>query len=305
LKQAPPRDVHGSVPPAATQRMIKADDSEEWTTTVDAAQRWYMPDLHGLWQYRDLVLLFVRRDFVAVYKQSVMGPLWFIIQPLMTTIVFTVVFGRVASIPTDGVSPFLFYFAGVVCWQYFSTNLAKTSDTFAANAGIFGKVYFPRLVTPVSVLISNLAQFGIQFAVFVCALAWYRLRGSTAGPTLSVILLPFLMLQSAALALGVGLIVSSLTTRYRDLTYLIGFGVQLWMYATPIVYPISQVPENWRWVVNLNPMSAVVQAFRHLMLGAAGPGLNAMTYSVGITLILLAIGLALFSRIERSFMDTI
>jgi lipopolysaccharide transport system permease protein len=285
--------------------MSKVETTEEWTTTIDSAHGWYVPDLRGLWAYRDLVLLFVRRDFVAVYKQSLLGPLWFVLQPLMTTLVFTVVFGHIAAIPTDGLAPFLFYFAGVVCWQYFAANLTRTSDTFAANAGIFGKVYFPRLVTPASVVISNLVQFGIQFGVLTCVLIWFMAHGAPVHPTASVVLLPLLLLQIAALGLGVGLVVSALTTRYRDLTYLIGFGMQLWMYATPIVYPISQIPERWEWLVYLNPMASMVQAFRYMMLGAGDVPFYAIALSTLVTVIVLALGLALFSRVERTFMDTI
>ena len=284
---------------------VKDPDAEPWTTSIDSAQRWYLPDLRGLWRYRDLVMLFVRRDFVAVYKQSLLGPIWFIIQPLITTVAYTIVFGRIASIPTDGVAPFVFYFSGVVCWQYFAANLNKTSDTFASNAGIFGKVYFPRLVTPISVIISNLAQFAIQFSVLVCIILWFISRGMLGWPPVTILLLPLLLLQIAALGLGVGLMVSALTTRYRDLTYVLSFGMQLWMYATPIVYPLSQVPPRWLWLAYLNPMTSMVEGFRYMMLGAGSLRLDVMAYSALVTVVLLGIGLALFSRIERSFMDTV
>src|SRR5581483_4987680 len=224
-----------------------------------------MPDLRGIWQYRDLVMLFVRRDTVANYKQSLLGPLWFVIQPLTTTLVFTIVFGAVLSIPTDGLPPFLFYFAGTLCWQYFGTNLTRTSDTLALNAGPYSQVYFPRLVTPISVVIGNLVVFGIQFTVFVAVLCLFMLRGSPVRPDPFVVLLPLLLLQIAAFGLGTGLIISTLTTRYRDLNYMLGYIMQLWMYATPIVYPLSQVSENWLWLLYLNPMAAVVQMFRHLL----------------------------------------
>ena len=264
-----------------------------------------MPDLHGLWQYRDLVLLFVRRDSVATYKQSLLGPLWFIIQPLMTTLAFTVVFGHIVSVPTDGRAPFLFYFAGVLCWQYFAANLNRTSDTFASNAAIYSKVYFPRLVTPISIIISNLIVFCIQFSVFIGVLVLYRVRGAPIEVNLSVVLLPLLLLQMAALGLGIGLVVSSLTTRYRDFAYLLGYGMQLWMYATPVVYPLSQVPEKWLWLAYLNPMTPVVELFRYSLLGSGSLNLQAVAYSVLVTAVLFCAGLAIFSRVERSFMDTI
>jgi homopolymeric O-antigen transport system permease protein len=285
--------------------MMNSEDSEAWTTTIEAGRGWYVPDLRGLWQYRDLVMLFVRRDSVASYKQSLLGPLWFVIQPLMTTVVFTVVFGHIVSIPTDGIAPFLFYFAGVLCWQFFAGNLTRTSDTFAANAGIFSKVYFPRLVTPVSVIISNAIVFGIQFSFFIFVLLVYKLRGAGVQPNISLVLLPLLLVQIAALGLGIGLIISTLTIRYRDLNYLLGYGMQLWMYATPIVYPLSQVPEKWLWVAYINPMTAMVQTFRHSLLGSDSPRPEAIAYSIVATLVLLCVGLALFSRVERSFMDTI
>jgi lipopolysaccharide transport system permease protein len=285
--------------------MTKSEDSEGWTTVIESSRGWYMPDLHGLWQYRDLVMLFVRRDSVATYKQSLLGPLWFIIQPLMTTVAFTVVFGHIVSIPTDGLSPFLFYFAGVLCWQYFAANLTRTSDTFASNAQIYNKVYFPRLVTPVSIVISNLIVFGIQFSVFVVILIIFRLRGAPVQPNISLILLPLLLLVIAALGMGIGLVVSTLTTRYRDLAYLLGYAMQLWMYATPIVYPLSQVPEKWLWLVYLNPMTSMVQLFRYSLLGSGSLPAGAVAYSVFATVVLLCLGLAMFSRVERSFMDTI
>jgi len=285
--------------------MMKAEDSKEWTTVIESVQGWYMPDLRGLWQYRDLVMLFVRRDSVATYKQSLLGPLWFVIQPLITTIVFTIVFGRIASIPTDGLPPLLFYFAGVLCWQYFAANLNKTSDTFASNAGIYSKVYFPRLVTPVSLIISNLIVLGIQFCVFIVVVITYRIRGVPVDPGAAVLLLPLLLIQIAALGLGVGLIVSTLSTRFRDLAYLLGYGMQLWMYATPVVYPVSQIPEKWLWLAYLNPMTSIVESFRYAVLGSGSLRLEPTVYSIMMTALIFCLGLAMFSRVERSFMDTI
>ncbi|MEK9285539.1 ABC transporter permease [Bradyrhizobium sp. ISRA442] len=291
--------------PSLLEATMTSRESEAWTTVIESARAWHAPDLRGLWQYRDLVMLFVRRDSVATYKQTLLGPIWFVIQPLMTTIVFTVVFGHIVSVPTDGLSPFLFYFAGVLCWQYFAGNLTRTSDTFASNAAIYSKVYFPRLVTPISGIISNLIVLGIQFIVFVCVLLIYIYRGAAVQPNLSVILLPLLLLQIAALGLGTGLIISTMTTRYRDLTHMIGYMMQLWMYSTPIVYPLSQVPEKWLWLAYLNPMTATVQMFRYMLLGSGAPNMTAMAYSTAVTLIVTCIGLALFSRVERTFMDTI
>lgn len=266
---------------------------------------WFDFDLRELWRYRDLIALFVRRDFVAVYKQTVLGPLWFLLQPLMTTLVFTVIFGRIAGIPTDGVPPMLFYLAGVVSWNYFSGCLTSTAGTFTANAGLFGKVYFPRLAVPVSVVIINLATFAIQFALFLCLLAYFMLRGAPIHPSALVLLVPLLVAEMAVLGLGMGIIVSSLTTKYRDLGLVVGFGTQLWMYLTPIVYPLSQVPERWQWLLALNPMAIVIETFRSAFLGGAPLRPGHLAVSVAISLMMLAVGLILFSRVEKTFMDTV
>jgi lipopolysaccharide transport system permease protein len=284
---------------------VNTREVDDWTTVIDSADGRYLPDLRGVWQYRDLVMLFVRRDSVANYKQSLLGPLWFVIQPLMTTIVFTIVFGGIVSIPTDGVSPFLFYFSGILCWQYFAANLNRTADALTTNAALYSKVYFPRLVTPASTAISNLIVFGIQFTAFVALLCLFMLRGAPVHPNISVVLLPLLLLQTAACGLGIGLIISTLTTRYRDLTYMLGYLMQFWMYATPIVYPLSQVPEKWLWLLYLNPMTAIIQTFRYFLLGSDAPTIWMIGYSVAASMLLIVVGLVLFTRIERTFMDTI
>ena len=280
-------------------------DSTSWTTVITPRGRWVDIDLLGLWRYRDLILLFVWRDMTAIYKQTLLGPLWFVLPPIATTIVFTIVFGKIAQIPTDGKPAFLFYFSGVVCWSYFAANLGKTADTFASNAGIFGKVYFPRLTVPISVVISNLIQFGIQFCVLVCVLIWFVASGLPWQPTWALATLPLLLFQMAALGLGAGIFVSSLTTRYRDLAFAIGWGLQLWFYATPIVYPLSQIPQRWQWVIALNPMTAVVEGFRNALLGGDAPQVVHVLSSVAVTLCLLFCGLVLFARVERTFMDTV
>lgn len=277
----------------------------EWTSVIRPVSGWFDIHLSELWRYRDLVTLFVWRDFVSVYKQTVLGPLWFLIQPLFTTLVFTVIFGKVAKIPTDGLPQPLFYMAGVVAWGYFSGCLSKTSNTFVGNAGIFGKVYFPRMTVPISNVISSLISFVIQFAMFICFLIYYYAIGASIRVTPLVLLSPLLILQMAALGLGFGIIVSSLTTKYRDLTHLVGFGVQLWMYATPVVYPISEIPRRWQWVVALNPMSSIIEAFRYIFLGAGTVDPWQISLSLAITLLVLLIGIVLFSRIEKSFMDTV
>jgi lipopolysaccharide transport system permease protein len=259
-----------------------------------------------VWRYRDLMWLFVRRDFVAVYKQTILGPLWFIIQPVVTTMIFALIFTGVAKIPTNGLPPVLFYLAGITAWNYFASCLTKTSNTFVGNAGLFGKVYFPRLIVPLSVVLSNLIQFGIQFLVFLVVLAWFASQGVGLAPDFLMILLltPMLLLLMGLLGLGTGIVISSLTTKYRDFAFLVTFGVQLAMFATPVIYPMSAVPEKHRWIIEANPMSAVIETFRAIYLGGAIPG-RALAVSAVITLVLLGIGTVLFNKVEKTFMDTV
>lgn len=277
----------------------------KWTTVIRPINGWLDLHLNELWRYRDLIGLFVRRDFVATYKQTILGPLWFLIQPLFSTIVFTIIFGKIARIPTDGLPPMLFYMAGIVSWNYFATCLNSTSDTFVSNASIFGKVYFPRLTVPISVVITSLLTFSIQFVLFLSFWIYFYLRGATISPTLWILATPLLVFQMALLGLGIGILVSSMTTKYRDLKYILGFGVQLWMYATPVVYPMSQIPEKWQWLFILNPMAAIIETFRYAFLGAGSVKIGQLAISMGITCVILMLGIILFSKIEKSFMDTV
>lgn len=277
----------------------------QWTTIIQSDRSWFDFNLKEIWAYRDLVLLFVRRDFVSIYKQTILGPIWFFIQPLLTTIVFTIVFGKIARIPTDGLPPALFYMAGIVSWNYFSACLSTTSKTFIDNANIFGKVYFPRLAVPIAVVLINILTFLIQFLLFLCFLAYFYFKGVPIKPSPFLILSPFLIIQMGLLGLGTGIIVSSLTTKYRDLTFLVGFGTQLWMYSTPVVYPMSQIPERWQWILALNPMAITVESFRYLYLGTGTINYSYMLVSVFLTVIILFIGLFLFNRVEKTFMDTV
>ncbi len=277
----------------------------KWSTVIRPMTGWFDISLKDLWQYRDLITLFVRRDFVAVYKQTILGPVWFLLQPVFSTIVFTVIFGMVAKIPTDGIPHVLFYLSGIVCWNYFSSCLTKCSDTFIANANIFGKVYFPRLAVPLSVAITNMITFFIQLILFLCILIYYYSTEGAIHPNLWLLSIPFLLLEMAALGLGFGILFSSLTTKYRDLSYLLTFGVQLWMYATPVVYPMSQIPEKWRWIFIINPMAAIVETFRYAFTGAGSVDVNNLLWSSFITIIVLFTGIVVFSRIEKTFMDTV
>ena len=280
-------------------------NSNDWTLIIRPQRNWLDLRLGELWRYRDLVMLFVRRDFVAVYKQTILGPLWYLIQPLLTTVVFTIVFGRLASLPTDGLPPFLFYMSGNVIWGYFAESLNKTANTFTANANLFGKVYFPRLAVPVSILISNLIAFAIQFALFLGFLLYYWLIGAAVRPNAWIALVPVLLLLLAGHGLGFGIIVSSLTTRYRDLRFLITFGTTLWMYGTPVIYPISSIPEQYRILILANPLTPIIETFRYAFLGSGTVNPLHLAYSTGFMVVVLGIGILIFNRVEATFMDTV
>jgi lipopolysaccharide transport system permease protein len=282
-----------------------ADAATEWTKTIRPVSGWFDFRLQELWAFRDLIMLFVRRDFVAIYKQTILGPLWYLIQPVMMTLVFTVIFGKIAKLPTDGVPQVLFYLSGVVAWRYFADCLQKTANTFVANAQIFGKVYFPRLTIPISVTISSLIAFAIQLLLLLCFWGYYHLAGSDVQMNITVLLLPILILQMAALGLGCGIIISSLTIRYRDLAHLVTFGTQLWMYVTPVVYPASLVPENWQWLLILNPMAPTIEVFRHMFLGTGSIDFGKLVAAMLITCLTLFFGILLFSRAEKKFVDSV
>jgi len=279
--------------------------NKDWDLVIRPKTRWFDLHLGDFWRYRDLTMLFVWRDFVSTYKQTILGPLWHLITPLLTTLIFTVIFNRIADIPTDGLPPFLFYMCGLTAWNYFADCFNRTSGTFVTNAAIFGKVYFPRLTVPVSVVISNLVKFAIQFLLFVSFMIYFGARGSQIHPNLLILLTPYLLIVMAAIGLGAGIIVSSLTTRYRDLQVLVGFGVQLLMYATPIVYPLSTVPGKYRWLLIINPMTPVIETFRYAFLGNGTFSVMCLLYSTGATLVFLFLGILLFNHVEKTFMDTV
>jgi lipopolysaccharide transport system permease protein len=280
-------------------------EPDDWDLIIRPQRHLLDLRLGDLWRARDLIMLFVWRDFVSFYKQTILGPLWYLIQPLLTTLVFTIIFGRIANLPTDGLPQFLFYLSGTVIWSYFADCLNKTSQTFIANANLFGKVYFPRLAVPISILISNLVAFAIQFCMFLGFLIYYLVIGAEVHPNAWVLLTPVLLLLMAGLGLGFGVIVSSLTTRYRDLRFLVTFGVTLWMYATPVIYPVSAIPERYQPLILVNPLTPIVEAFRYAYLGAGTINGLMLAYSAGCTLIVLLIGTVLFNRIEQTFMDTV
>ena len=274
-------------------------------TYVSSKQKWFSVNLKEIWKYRDLIILFVKRDLTTNYKQTVLGPLWIIINPLLSTTVFTVIFGVIAGIPTDGTPQFLFYMSGNILWNFFSSCLNRASGTFLGNARLFGKVYFPRLVMPISAILYNLINFLLQTAVYVILVIVYSLLGANVHPNLLIILAPFLVLQTALLSTGMGLIISSITTKYRDLNVLVSFGVSLLMYITPVVYPISRVPENFRWLMLLNPVAPIVETYRCAFLGSGSFEWQFLLISLAVTLALLFWGVIVFNKVEKNFIDTV
>jgi lipopolysaccharide transport system permease protein len=261
--------------------------------------------LNEIWQYRDLYTLFVKRDIITQYKQTVLGPAWFFIQPALTTIMYMVVFGGIAKISTDGLPQPMFYLAGIVCWQYFADCLNKTSSTFTANAGIFGKVYFPRLIVPLSTVTSNLVRMGIQFLLFVAVYLYFVLTGVQVAPNIYILLIPVLIFMLAGLALGFGIIISSMTTKYRDLTILFSFIVHLWMYATPVIYPLSTMSPERQWIMAINPVTSIIEAFKYATMGVGTFHWGMLGYSFGFMVALLALGVVVFNKVQKSFMDTV
>ena len=292
--------------------MDRQTKAGSWDTVIRPRTGWFDLDLKDLLRYRDLILLMVKRNFTVLYKQTVLGPAWVVIQPLLTTVVFTVIFGNLAKlttadVPGDYVIPsFLFYMAGNICWSYFSTTLQATSNTFLNNRSIMGKVYYPRLVSPIATSLSNLISFGIQLLMLLAIWAYYLIKGGTSiQATPALALLPLLALQMMIVAVGFGIIISSVTTKYRDLAMLVGFGLQLWHYACPVAYGLQLVPENWMAVYMLNPMTPIITAFRYAVFGFGYFDMGYYLISWAISLFVFFIGLILFSRIERTFMDTI
>jgi len=281
------------------------EKNSDWDLVISAQHNLLNIPFSEIWRYRDLLLLMVRRDFVALYKQTILGPLWFLIQPILTTIVFTIIFGNIAKISTDGLPHVLFYMSGITCWNYFAECLTKTSETFTANASIFGKVYFPRIIMPLSIVVSGLLKFAIQFLLFGSFILWFYATGTSVHITPAIFLFPLLVLIMGMLSLGLGMIISSLTTKYRDLRFLLQFGIQLMMYATPIIYPVSSVPEKYHWLIFSNPMTAIVEAFRYGFLGSGALNITTLIYSGVVSIFILAIGTIIFNRVEKTFMDTV
>ena len=287
--------------------IIMVEIQQNWTTEIKPKEKLLSVDFKEIWRYRDLMMLFVKRNIITQYKQTVLGPLWFLIQPMMTTVMYMVVFGGIAKISTDGLPQPLFYLAGISFWPYFADCLGKKSHTFVSNAGIFGKVYFPRLVTPLSDVISNLLRFAIQFGLFLAVYAYYALFTDVQIHTnWYALMLPILVIMLAGLALGFGILFSSMTTKYRDLQLLLGFFVSLWMYATPVIYPLSTITnDTLRLIMQLNPLTGIVEFFKYGMLGVGCHEWWMLGYSFGFMVVLLAIGVVVFNKVQKSFMDTV
>jgi lipopolysaccharide transport system permease protein len=279
---------------------------DHWDIVMQPRVSLFRLNLKEVWQYRDLMWMFVRRDFVAQYKQTILGPLWHVIQPLFTTFIFLFLFRSVAKIGTDGIEPILFYMSGITIWNYFATCLTTTSTVFVTNANIFGKVYFPRLVMPLSIVISNIIRFGIQFALLLIFMIWYSFRGVPMQINLNWVFIPLLVLVMAGISLGLGIIISSLTTKYRDLSLLLVFGVQLGMYATPIAYPLSFLSgTKYKWLITLNPLSSIVEGFRYCLFGKGTVTSGGLLYSFAFMVCVLVFGSLIFNKVEKDFMDTV
>lgn len=288
--------------------MKKEEQSGDWDLVIKENTSLLDFNFSDIWRYRDLLFMFVKRDFVSFYKQTILGPFWFFIQPIFTTIVFTFVFGNLAGISTDGLPQQLFYLAGITSWNYFSDCLTKTGSVFRDNANIFGKVYFPRLIMPLSIVVSNLARFGVQLLLLIIMMVYFKLfpaNGASFEITTAIFFFPVLVMLMAMLGLGLGLIVTALTTKYRDLTFLISFGIQLLMYGTTVIYPLSAAPEKYKIYIELNPMTGIIEAFRYAFLGKGEFTVSSILYSATITIIILVIGILTFNKVEKNFVDTI
>ena len=281
-----------------------SENQQQWTETIESDHSLLSLNLKEVWHYKDLVYMFVKRDFVSSFKQTVLGPIWFFINPIFTTLVYLIVFGNIANLPTDGAPKILFYLAGVTLWNYFSSSLTSTSNVFVGNAGIFGKVYFPRLVMPLSIVISNLMRFGVQMLLFLLFFFYYLFKGEVQ-PNLWILATPFLILLMAIFALGVGMIFSALTTKYRDLQMLLTFGVSLMMYATPVIYPVSSISGIWRKLAYYNPLTGIFECFKYGWMGSGEFTLEMLLISTGIIIVLLVIGTVIFNKVEKNFMDTV
>lgn len=288
--------------------MNNNNSPNDWLFEITPKNKFFSLNLKEIWQYRDLLLLFVKRDVITVYKQTVLGPLWYLIQPLFTSVTFTIIFNNVAGIDTGTVPPFLFNLAGITVWNYFTACLTGTSDTFKANAAIFGKVYFPRIITPLSVVISNLVKFGIQFLIFVGFYIFYYFQGTDLSLNGLVLFFPILIVIMGFLGLGLGMLISAMVTKYRDFSHLIGFGIQLLMYLSAVMYPMELIKEklpSYGWLVEYNPLAYIIETARFMLLNVGEISILGLTYTLVVTITVFFIGLLVFNKTEKSFIDTV
>ena len=288
--------------------MNSKDEQEDWLFVIKPKNKFLSLNLKEVWQYRDLLFLFVKRDIITVYKQTVLGPLWYLIQPLFTSLTFTIIFNNVAGISTGSVPPFLFNLAGITVWNYFTACLNGTSDTFKANANVFGKVYFPRIITPLSIVISNLIKFGIQFLIFIAFYIFYYLKGVNLILNGFAVFFPFLIIIMGILGLGLGMLISSMITKYRDFSYLVSFGIQLLMYLSAVMYPMELVKNKlpkYGWIVEYNPLAYIIETSRYILLNVGEVSVLGLVYTVSVVIIIFFIGLLTFNRTEKSFIDTV
>jgi lipopolysaccharide transport system permease protein len=283
----------------------KEEIVKEWDLTIEPQTSLFELNLKDVWRYRDLLWMFVKRDFVSFYKQTILGPLWFFIQPLFTTIIYTFVFGGLANLSTDGLPQPLFYMTGITAWNYFADCITKTSTVFKDNANIFGKVYFPRLIMPLSIVASNLVRFGVQMLLLFMMMGYYAMHNASFSITPAILLFPGLVLLMALLGLGLGLIITALTTKYRDLAFLVTFGIQLLMYTTTVIYPLSSAPEKYKTLISLNPMTGIIEAFRYAFLGQGQISVHTLGYSILFTIIVMVLGVLIFNKTEKTFVDTV
>lgn len=281
-----------------------SEPQQQWTETIEANHSLFDLKLKEVWRYKDLVYMFVKRDFISSFKQTILGPVWFFVNPVLTTLTYLIVFGKIASLPTDGVPPFLFYLAGVTLWNFFSATLMGISFTFSGNAAIFGKVYFPRLVTPISTALSNFMRLGVQFLLFLVAFGYYFYQGNIQ-PNIWILMTPFLIIMLSLFAFGLGMIFSALTTKYRDIQMLLGFGVSLFMYLTPVIYPISSLKGKYRLLADVNPLSPIFECFKYGWLGSGNFTVGQLGISATIIGIIVMIGVVIFNNVEKTFMDTV
>jgi lipopolysaccharide transport system permease protein len=281
------------------------EPNQIWTEEIQSENSLFSVNVKEVWHYRDLLLLLVKRDFITFYKQTILGPIWFFIQPLLTMLVYIILFGQIAKINISGLPQMAFYLSGITIWNYFSESLTKISTVFKDNSTIFGKIYFPRLIMPLSIVLSALMKFVVQFSLFILVVLYFSIVQKTIHPNIWIVATPFLILLMAIFALGIGMIFSALTTKYKDLSFLLTFGIQLFMYATPVVYPISAIPESLKWLANSNPLSCIFECFRYGYLGYGTFEVSDLVRSSTIIILLFMIGVITFNKVEKSFMDTV